>query len=97
MGNKIVIKNVEKEEIKFLHFPKEDVLFAKEDVDTRNRNLQKAISLGNIGHHKVRILFQDIEGNKQVETTIWGLTDKEIILKQGVILPINRVTDVFLI
>ncbi len=26
-----------------------------------------------------------------VETTIWGVTDKRVILKKGVVIPINRI------
>jgi hypothetical protein len=26
-----------------------------------------------------------------VETTIWGVTDNRVILKQGVVIPVNRI------
>lgn len=91
MDAQSVIPIIEKEMIKNLHFPKEDVLFSIDDRISRSTDLQRAIALGNIEHQKVEILFQDIEGVKKVETTIWGVTDKEVILKQGSIIPISRI------
>lgn len=92
-----IITRMAKEEIKFLHFPKDDVLFIKDEQKTRMRSLNNAISLGNLDHQKVKIQFQDVEGTKQVETTIWGLTDKDVILKQGTTIPIHRIIKVNLI
>jgi hypothetical protein len=86
---------IDKEEIAQLHFPKEDVLFEKEDLDDRCKKLNNALSIGNLEHAKVTILFQDIEGLKKVDTTIWGVTDKEIILKKGVIIPIHRIENIY--
>lgn len=88
---------VQKEEVGSLHFPKEDVLFSKEDKQKRTNVLEKAIALGNLEHEKVKIIFQDIEGLKRVETTIWGVTSEAIILKKGVIIPIHRITKIELI
>jgi hypothetical protein len=86
---------IEKEEISHLHFPKEDVLFEKEDILQRYGKLNNALSIGNLEHDKVIILFQDIQGLKKVNTTIWGVTDKEIILKKGVIIPIHRIENIY--
>ena len=41
--------------------------------------------------------FEDSEGLKQVETTIWATTDKRIILKGGVVIPIIRIHEVKII
>lgn len=86
---------IDKEAISHLHFPKEDVLFEREDFDKRYQKLNTALSIGNLEHEKVTILFQDIEGLKRVNTTIWGVTDKEIILKKGVIIPIHRIENIY--
>ena len=82
---------VQKEIIPLLHFPKEDVLFSKEEILKRERDLINAAALGNIDHNKIKIIFQDVEGLKVVETTIWGVTNKEVVLKKGIVIPINRV------
>ena len=82
---------VEKEVIADFNFPEDEVLKKESDKHLRQKSLDKAISLGNIEHHKVRIYFVDDQGEKYVETTIWGLTDHEILLKKNVMLPIHRI------
>jgi hypothetical protein len=86
---------IEKEAIAHLHFPKEDILFEKEDIVLRYKKLNDALSIGNLEHDKVIILFQDIQGLKKVNTTIWGVTDREIILKKGVTIPIHRIENIY--
>ena len=82
---------IEKEIIRTLHFPDIDVLEAKEEMRQRDSDLERAMSLGNLEHGKTRIYFEDDTSKKVVETTIWGVTDKRVILKQGVVIPINRI------
>lgn len=80
---------IEKENISDLKFPETEVLKSKEDILTRARNLERALKLGNLQHSKIKIVFEDTQGIKQVETTIWGVTDKRIILKHGILIPIH--------
>jgi hypothetical protein len=82
---------VEKEEVAGFHFPEDEILTRESEIKTRKDVLTRAISLGNLEHQKVRIYFTDSEANKYVETTIWGLTDHEIVLKKNVVIPIHRV------
>ena len=82
---------IEKESIDKLHFPVTDVLVDKEEINQRNSDLDRALSLGNLEHSKIKIYFEDDQSKKVVETTIWGVTDKRVILKQGVVIPINRI------
>ena len=49
------------------------------------------MALGNLEHTKIKIYFEDDKSRKLVETTVWGVTDKRVILKKGVVIPINRV------
>lgn len=80
---------IEKENISNLRFPETEVLKSKEDILTRARNLERALKLGNLQHSKIKIVFEDTQGIKQVDTTIWGVTDKRIILKHGILIPIH--------
>ncbi|OYU85674.1 MAG: hypothetical protein CFE24_00250 [Flavobacterium sp. BFFFF2] len=82
---------IEKEQIKELKFPAEDVLRYPEDRNQRYADLARALSLGNLEHGKIRIYFEDNASKKVVETTVWGLTDHRVILKQGNSIPINRI------
>ena len=82
---------IEKENIEILKFPKEEVLLDKELIKDRESELNRALALGNLEHTKIKIYFEDDKSRKLVETTVWGVTDKRVILKQGVVIPINRV------
>ncbi|MCB0409276.1 MAG: hypothetical protein KDD29_03595 [Flavobacteriales bacterium] len=85
---------VAKEDISQLTFPKEEVLSTKEEQKELKDKIERGLKLGNAFKGKVKILFEDSEGLKTVETTIWGVTDKNILLKQTTILPIRRIHDI---
>lgn len=82
---------IEKESVSSLHFPHDEVIQSESELKERNNAVQRAITLGNLEHQKVKIYFLDDEGKKMVHTTIWAVTDSAIVLKQNVILPINRI------
>jgi hypothetical protein len=82
---------IDKEAIAELKFPESDVLSANDAQKERIADLNRALSLGNLEQHKIKIYFEDNVSHKVVNTTIWGLTDKRVILKKGVVIPINRV------
>ncbi|CAL2091161.1 hypothetical protein [Tenacibaculum sp. 190524A02b] len=84
-------QKIEKEQIKFLTFPKEEVLNKKNEQTNRFLALQRGMYLGNLEREKVKIVFVDDAGLKKVETTIWGVTDKSVILKQSTIIPLERI------
>lgn len=89
-----VICPVNKEDVSHLHFPSQEVLPNSEATEKRRVTLEQAVVLGNTYKGKAKIIFEDEEGIKQIETHIWGLTDKRVILKQGIVIPINRILDV---
>ena len=85
---------IDKEAVSGLRFPDTDVLIDKEEIKQRAADLQRCLSLGNLEHSKIKIYFEDDTSPKVVDTTVWGLTDKRVILKQGIVIPIHRVTKV---
>ncbi|GAB4454439.1 MAG: hypothetical protein OHK0036_17960 [Bacteroidia bacterium] len=89
--NKIQFEPIEKEKIAELKFPEEDVLHNEEEKKQRWQDLERATTLGNIDKIKFKIYFADDKSHKYTETTIWGLTDKRVILKQGVMIPVSRI------
>lgn len=89
-----VFELIDKEIITSLNFPKEDVLEDKEDIAERRNNLDRALSLGNLEHVKIKIYFEDDISKKMVETTIWGVTEERVILKQGVVIPVKRIHNI---
>jgi len=86
--------SIEKEAVAFLKFPNLEVLKSPDDIKIREANLNRALKLGNLEHDKIKIIFEDDEGLKQVNTTVWGVTDKRVILKKGVVIPINRIHEI---
>lgn len=84
-------ETIEKESIAELQFPKTDVLDDRDAMRLRSSELERALVLGNLEHSKIRIYFEDNASKKVVETTVWGLTDNSVILKQGIGIPINRI------
>ena len=81
----------QKEEVSQLSFPSGEVLINSEDITSRITSLHYASKLGNRDHYKVKIIFQDDEAMRKVETTVWDVTDKMVLLKMGVGIPIHRV------
>jgi hypothetical protein len=86
---------IEKEEIASLKFPTTDVLDDDNEIKTRISDINRALSLGNLEHSKIKIYFKDSESPKVVNTTVWAVTDKNVILKQGVMIPIHRIYKLF--
>ena len=85
---------IEKEIISNLVFPKDEVLMDEHQKKHRITILEDAMKLGNNHRHKATITFEDSENVKQVETTVWAVTEKWIILKGSMVIPICRVHDV---
>jgi len=84
---------VDKEIIGNLHFPNEEVLVSAELRQEREYELQRASSLGT-DKVKIKIVFEDTEGLRQVETTVWAVTKDRVVLKHGATIPINRIHEI---
>jgi hypothetical protein len=97
MPKNIVIPiQVNKESIAMSQFPADDVLNAK-DKEALVLLLENATKLGNMEHSKIKIVFEDSDAVKQVETTVWATTDKRVVLKGGIVIPINRIHQIVLV
>lgn len=88
------IPEVAKETLSGLRFPKKDVIESIEDRANRKRLLQRAVDFGNYAQYKIVILFEDDQGPKRVETTIWDMDNENVYLKNEVPLPIRRIREV---
>ena len=84
-------ETIEKENIHALKFPNNEVLEDKDAIFQRNSDLNRAQSLGNLEHSKIKIFFEDNQSKKMVETTVWAVTDNQVVLKRGIGIPINRI------
>lgn len=85
---------IDKDQVKDLKFPLSEILTSAEDLAKRKTDLSRALTLGNVHHSKVRIIFHDSQGPKMVETTIWAVTELRVILKSGMVIPINRIQEI---
>ena len=89
-----IVRLIEKEDIKEFTFNQGDVLISEEQKRERQARIKRGMRLGNSFKRKVKIIFEDIEGIKKVETTIWGFTDKNVILKKTTIIPIRCIHEI---
>lgn len=86
----------EQELLHKLDFPIKEVLKSPEQIEDRKNIAQRAKKLGSLSNERVKIVFEDIEGKKMVETTIWGVTGKYLMLKKGMTLPLHRVHEIII-
>ena len=82
---------IEKELIPDLKFNVSEVLKSQIEVMKRMLDLDRAVVLGNNYHLKVKLIFEDEDGYKQVNATILAVTDKHVIFRSCITIPTNRV------
>ena len=82
---------IEKERISALTFIDSQPIQQHPELHSQ---IEKATILGNSHHSKVSIIFQDDDGLKRVDTTIWAAGMKFICLKGGVWIPIARIVEI---
>lgn len=85
---------IPKERISSLRFPRQPLMLTESERSGILQNMEEATRLGNTEHGKCRIVFQDDEGLKAVETTIWTYDPDNIVLKYGMTIPVGRVVSV---
>lgn len=83
-----------KEQVADLHFPSDEVLPLHEQQVERKRLLKRALDFGNYALYKVAILFEDHEGLKRVETTVWDVDNENVYLKDDISIPLRRILEV---
>jgi hypothetical protein len=84
--------SIDKEAIDTLKFNGADVLETQDERTSRDEELHRALTIGNSEHVKTRIYFEDAQNKVYVvETTVWGVTDKRVILKKGTVIPIASI------
>jgi len=84
-----------KEYLYALKFPKKDVMHSDNEKKARCFQLIRAMRLGNLFKNKVLISFRDSQDRlMNINTTIWGVTQKSVILKKGVYIPIHSIVSV---
>jgi len=76
-------------------FVQTDVLESYQDRQERLKRLHSAMKLGNNHNHKVRLLVMNAEGeNIEVKAKVWSVTEKYVILKNSIMIPISSIHEV---
>jgi hypothetical protein len=89
------IERIDKERVRDLRFARKEVLDAPEAKKFRMADLQRALTLGNLLQSKVRITFENREGNLySVDTTVWAVGDQFVTLKGGIHIPIGSIHEI---
>ena len=83
--------SIEKENIANMHFPKGEVLSSHKEIASRVQALSEACRLGNEFKGKVRIVFMTEQGIREVQTTIWNVSEDAVSLKAGVFIPMHAI------
>tara|TARA_A100001037_G_C15054777_1_gene591812 strand:+ start:443 stop:727 length:285 start_codon:yes stop_codon:yes gene_type:complete len=88
---------VQKENICDLNIMNLTEIVDDEDKVMRKIKLNRGLVLGNAHKRKVKIYFFDSEQNPLfVETTIWAVTESNVILKGGQRIPVESIYKVSL-
>jgi ElaB/YqjD/DUF883 family membrane-anchored ribosome-binding protein len=81
-----------KEDIKQLKFNEKDVLTSKLDVAKRKADLNRASALGAQSKSNIKIYFTDANRvNYKVTATVWATTEKNVSLKNEIMVPIKSI------
>jgi len=87
-------RQIQKEEIRYLHFPFREILDDEVEKNKRKSDLYRAMILGNGSRCKVKIVFEADLSLNYVETTVWCATEKDVNLKSGINLPVHCIKEV---
>lgn len=86
--------SITKEQIPFELMSKEEVLENPDAQKHRKNQLQKAANHNRLFYSKAKIVFQTMEGNKEVFANIWEVTDNHVMLKGGINIPVRCIHEV---
>ena len=89
-------RKINQEELLKVVFKKGGQMYIQESIKSRDQKLYMAMLMGNNHYENVRILFNTEDGEKELVSRIWARTDKYIVLKGGMFIPIGSVIDIFL-
>ena len=90
----IYTETIEAKALKTCAFTKPKQRFTDFEVRERNRSLYLAMLMGNNFSSPARIVFNTIEGYKEVFSTIWATTERYILLKGGNVIPLDAISSI---
>jgi hypothetical protein len=87
---------INQDELLKVIFKKEDKMYIQEEVKSRDQKLYMAMLMGNNYYDNVRIVVNTEDGERELVSRIWARTDKFVVLKGGMFIPIGSVVDIIL-
>jgi hypothetical protein len=89
-------KKLGQDELMSVAFKNDNNFYVQEQIKMKDQKLYMAMLMGNNYYNNVRIIFNTEEGESEIVSRIWARTDKFIVLRGGVFIPINSVIDIIL-
>lgn len=89
-------RKIEEEELLKVVFKKGSKMYIQEQIKSRDQKLFMAMLMGNNYCENVRILFNTEDGEREIISRVWARTDKYIVLKGGMFIPLGSVIDIIL-
>lgn len=89
-------QRIEKELIPGCTFVNSRTALSVDQRKLNDKKLFRAMLLGNGFHNKVKIYFTTTEGERMVQTTVWAFTERFVMLKGNVFIPVDAITNVAL-
>jgi len=78
-----------------IQFKRSDVLTSIQEKTERLKRLQAAMKLGNHHKHKVKLIIMNANDQLiQVKAKVWSVTEKYVILKNSIMIPISSILNV---
>ncbi|MEM9340130.1 MAG: hypothetical protein AAGA66_15455 [Bacteroidota bacterium] len=89
------INRIDKSTLRNMPFKTREILVDKDDIQRRLDDLNRAMLLGNLFKETVRLQFQNSRSEPmETEATVWSVTEKNVILKGGLTIPIHSISKV---
>ena len=89
-------RKFKQDELMTVSFKNDSNMYVQEQIKMKDQKLYMAMLMGNHYYNNVRILFNTEEGESEIVSRIWARTDKYIVLRGGVFIPIKSVIDIIL-
>lgn len=84
-------KVVKEDQEKLLRFPQINVLEHRIDQVNDALNLKRAFFIENLNKTRLKIFFTDHSGLQKVETSVWTISEKAIILRNNELVPLSNI------
>ena len=90
------IKKIGKEQLGSVTFQNATGYFPESEIRDRNRKFYFSMLMANHNEALVKIVFNTLDGYKELCAAIWGATEKYILLKGGCFIPVESIAYVSL-